>query len=86
MRLMLRGRTAVRCGGREMRAAARPLSGALMNRRYGEYVQDMVRLLLPWDAQIAPGDRLEIEETPYVCVFVRALPGHIQADARRCAR
>lgn len=86
MRLQQRGRVDVICAGRAMRAAVRPLSGALTARRYGEYVQDMLRLLLPCDALIAVGDRVQVAGAPYVCVYLRALPGHLQADLRRCAR
>ena len=86
MRLQQRGRVTVLCRGRELRGAVRPLSGILAARRYGEYVQDMLRLLLPCDAVIAPGDRISLSGTPYVCVHARSLPGHIQADVRRCAR
>ena len=86
MRLFQRGRETVLCRGQEIRAAVRPLSGALLARQYGQYVQDMQRLLLPWNAVIAPGDRVEIGNAPYVCVAARALPGHIQADVRRCSR
>ena len=58
MRLQQRGRADVLCRGALLRAAVRPVSGLLSARRYGEYVQDMVRLLLPWNAQIQPGDRV----------------------------
>ena len=85
MRLIKRGQTAVQCRGREMRCAARPLSGLLTRFRYGQYVQDMLRLLLPCDALIAPGDTLRVNGAPYVCVAVRSLLGHLQADVRRCA-
>lgn len=86
MRLQQRGRAAVQCGSRSMRAAVRPISGLLTRYRYGEYVQDMLRLLLPCDAVIAAGDALTIEDAPYVCVHTRVFPGHIQADVRRCSR
>ena len=86
MRLQQRGRVHILCRGNEMRAAVRPISGLLSARRYGEYVQDMLRLLLPWNAEIFPGDPVTVEETPYVCVRTRALPGHLQADLRRCAK
>ena len=85
MRLLLRGRAPVKWNGQVERAALRPLSGALQARRYGEYVQDMIRLLLPWNARIAPGDRVEINGAPYICAAVRLLSGHVQADVRRCA-
>lgn len=86
MRLLQRGRVTVLCRGNEMRAAVRPLSGLLSARRYGEYVQDVLRLLLPWNAEIAPGDRVTVGSDPYVCVYTRCLKGHLQADLRRCAR
>ena len=86
MRLMKRGRVLLRWQGKEMWGAVRPLSGLLSSRPYGEYVQDMLRVLLPWDAKIAPGDRVEAENAPYVCVSARFLQGHVQADLRRCAR
>ena len=86
MRLFQRGRVTVSCRNQEISAAARPLSGTLYARRYGEYVQDMVRLLLPWNAQIQPGDRVLLKSAPYICVSVRAFPGHVQADVRRCSR
>ena len=86
MRLQQRGRVTVLCRGRELRCAVRPLSGILAAHRYGEYVQDMLRLLLPCDAAVSPGDKMSVSGAPYVCVYVRSLPGHIQADLRRCAR
>lgn len=86
MRLHQRGRIPIRCRGVEIQAAVRPLSGALTAHRYGQYVQDMLRLLLPYNALMAPGDRVEIADTPYVCVFTRTLHGHMQADLRRCSR
>lgn len=86
MRLLKRGQTAVQCRGREMRCAVRPLSGILTRFRYGQYVQDMLRLLFPCDAAVSPGDKITVAGTPYVCVAVRAYPGHLQADVRRCAR
>ena len=86
MRLHQRGRVTVLCRGQTVRASLRPLSGILSTRLYGEYVQDMLRLLLPPDALMQPGDRVDIAETPYLCVQTRPLTGHIQADLRRCAR
>ena len=86
MRLVKKGQVSIRWKEREMRGAVRPLSGQLSARLYGEYVQDMLRVLLPWDAKIAPGDRVEVEQHPYLCAAVRFLPGHVQADLRRCAR
>ena len=86
MRLQQRGRADVSCRGALYRAAVRPVSGMLSARRYGEYVQDMLRLLLPPSAIVSPGDRVEISGAPYVCVRARLLAGHLQADVRRCAR
>ena len=86
MRLQQRGRITIQCRGQDIRAAVRPLSGLLTQHRYGQYVQDMLRLLLPFGALIAAGDTLQIHGDPYVCVAVRSLPGHTQADVRRCAR
>ena len=86
MRLQQRGRADVLCRGALLRAAVRPVSGLLSARLYGEYVQDMLRLLLPPSALVAPGDRLEISGAPYLCVSTRLLSGHLQADVRRCAR
>ena len=48
--------------------------------------QDMLRLLLPCDAVMAPGDSVTVENAPYVCVRTRVFPGHIQADVRRRSR
>ena len=86
MRLQQRGRVTVLCRGQTVRAAVRPITGILSTRLYGEYVQDMLRLLLPPDVLIQPGDRLDIGGAPYLCVHTRRLTGHIQADLRRCAR
>lgn len=86
MRLYYRGRDNILCNGQIMKAAIRPVSGKLSARRYGEYMQDMLRLLLPWQAKMAPGDRAEIRGAPYICVSVRAFPGHRQAEMRRCSR
>ncbi|MBE5783269.1 MAG: hypothetical protein E7329_08165 [Clostridiales bacterium] len=86
MRLMKKGREKVLWAGKEMWGAVRPLSGQLSARLYGEYVQNMLRVLLPWNAVIAPGDRVEVGGAPYVCAAARFLLGHVQADLRRCAR
>ena len=86
MRLLHRGRIAVFLHDREIYCALRPLSGALSARGYGQYVQDMLRILLPKDAQIAPGDRAVIQASPYVCVSIRAYPGHLAANLRRCSK
>ena len=86
MRLLKRGRIAVTLHNREILCALRPLSGALSAKAYGQYVQDMLRILLPKDTPIAPGDRAIIQSAPYVCVSLRAYPGHLSADLRRCCR
>ena len=86
MRLLQRGRVDVILGGSTLRAAVRPVAGLLSARRYGEYVQDMLRLLLPFDAALAPGNRVTVGGAPYVCVSARRLSGHLQADVRRIAR
>ena len=86
MRLLKRGRIAVSLQDREILCAVRPLSGVLSARAYGQYVQDMLRLLLPKDTQIAPGDRASIQGSPYVCVSLRSYSGHLAADMRRCSR
>ena len=86
MRLYQRFTQPLLCRGKSVPAAVRPLRGELSARRYGEYVQDTLRLLLPNDALIAPGDRVILEDRPNICVAVRLLPGHVQADIRRCAR
>lgn len=86
MRLFNRGREKITLSGREMLCAVRPLSGALSARAYGEYVQDMLRILLPRDALIAPGTQLLLRDAPYVCVALRCYPGHLAADLRRCSR
>ena len=86
MRLFKRGRAKIFLAGKEMRCAIRPLSGTLSARGYGQYVQDMLRVLLPVNTLIAPGDQVIIQDAPYVCVSLRAYPGHLAADLRRCSR
>ncbi len=86
MRLMQRGRVDVTLRGQTLRAAVRPITGLLSARRYGEYVQDMLRLLLPCDTALSPGEKMEIGGCPYVCVSLRTLNGHVQADVRRCGK
>ena len=86
MRLYQRFTQPLTCRGQTVPAAVRPLRGALSARMYGEYVQDMLRLLLPRNTRIAPGDSVTLDGCPYVCVDVRMLTGHIQADIRRRAR
>ncbi len=85
MRLQQRGRVTVLCRGQTLRAAVRPITGALGDRFFGARVQDTLRLLLPPDALMQPGDRVEIGEHPYLCLYVRPFPGHLQADLRRCS-
>ena len=85
MRLYQRFTAPLTCRGQTLPAAVRPLRGALAARIYGEYVQDTLRLLLPRNALIAPGDRVLLDGRPYRCVDTRMLAGHLQADIRRCA-
>ena len=85
MRLFLRGRGKIVCRETEIPAAIRPLRGEMERERYGEYVQDMLRLILPGSAFIVPGDRVTLEGKPYLCVQTRRLHSHMQADIRRCA-
>lgn len=86
MRLLKRGRADVICRGEKISCALRPVSGRLTAALYGEYVQDVLRLLLPWKIRIQPGEKLEVEGKPYICIAVRCYPGHFQADVRRCSR
>ena len=86
MRLFHRGKIPVTLHDQEILCALRPLSGVLSARNYGQYVQDTLRILLPKDTLIAPGDRLIIQNAPYVCIALRAYPGHLAADLRRCSR
>ena len=86
MRLFKRGQAEVIIAGQRVRCAVRPLSGCLSGQPYGEYVQDTLRLLLPYDCPIHPGEKILADDTPYVCVSIRCFPGHVQADVRRCSR
>ena len=86
MRLFKRGRAIVLYQGEKFPCALRPIKGQFQVMRHGEYVQDVLRLLLPWKMKIQPGDRVEVEEASYLCLSVRWFPGHIQADVRRCCR
>ena len=86
MRLMKRGRSQIVYKGEKILCAVRPLKGQLTGRLYGEYVQDVLRLLLPWSRKIQPGERLEVEGKPYICIACRCFPGHFQADVRRCLK
>ncbi len=84
MRLFQRHLMRVQVNGRQLYGCLRPLSGQWQQASYGAFVQDVKRLLLPYGSIIHPGDRLETEEGPYLCLSVRLLPGHVQADIRRC--
>lgn len=86
MRLLKKGRLPVMLGNEQVWCALRPLKGEMQNMAHGEYVQDTLRLLFPWRTVIHPGDRVEIGGDPYRCLAVRAYPGHVQADVRRCSR
>ena len=86
MRLSLRARETVAIGSRKCLARVRPTRGELSARLYGEYAQDVLRLLLPPDTLIQPGDAVIVADAPFVCVHTRFLPGHVAADVRRCAR
>lgn len=86
MRLFNRGRAEVSWRGEKISCALRPLKGQLITRLYGEYVQDVLRLLLPWQMKIQPGEKLIVEGKPYLCIACRSYPGHIQADVERCSR
>lgn len=85
MRLDLRQQEAVTVRGSPTRAAVRRMTGALETRRYGEYLPLMLRLILPYDALVCPGDDVRVGGDAYVCVAVRQYRGHIQADVRRRA-
>lgn len=84
MRLFQRHLMKVTCNGKLLYGCLRPLSGQLQVNLYGTFVQDVKRLLLPRGTVLKAGDRLETEDGPYVCLAVRFLPGHVQADIRRC--
>ena len=86
MRLFQRHLMRVQANGRLLYGCPRPLSGNLQQEMYGAFVQDVKRLLLPRGTLLHAGDRLETEEGPYVCLSVRFLPGHVQADIRRCLK
>ena len=85
MRLFLRDRGTVTCRNTELRASVRPLRGELERERYGEAVQQMLRLILPKSAFVVPGDIVTLAGKPYLCVQTRPLHSHLQADIRRCA-
>ena len=85
MRLFLRGREQVVCRNTALPASVRPLRGQLERERYGEAVQHMLRLILPLNAFIVPGDAVMLAGKPYLCVETRRLHSHVQADIRRCA-
>ena len=86
MRLFQRHLAKVTCNGRFLYGCLRPMAGQWQVDERGAVVQDMRRLLLPRNALIRPGDFLETEDGKYVCTAVRILPGHVQADIRRCNR
>ncbi len=86
MRLFQRHLVKVCCNGRFLYGCLRPMSGHWQVEERGAGVQDMLRLLLPRNTLIHPGDFVETEAGKYVCAAVRFLPGHVQADIRRCNR
>ena len=83
MRLVRRFSSSVLLNGQPYPASVRPIAGQLEQELYGEYVQDTLRLLLPRNAVVSPGMAAAVDGKPYVCVSVRTLSGHIQADVRR---
>ena len=86
MRLFQRHLIKVQLKGQLLYGCLRPLSGQLQVSLYGAFVQDVKRLLLPRGTVIKAGDRLETDDGPYVCLSARFLPGHVQADIRRCVK
>ncbi len=86
MRIFQRHLMKVTVNGQFLYGCLRPVSGQWQVSERGAYVQDVKRLLLPRNALLHPGDRLETEDGPYICLSVRFLPGHVQADIRRCSR
>ena len=86
MRLFRLGRARVAYGNMLIPCAVRPIKGQWEVMCHGAYPMDMLRLLLPWKMKIQPGERLEVEGKPYLCLSVRCYPGHVQADVRRCSR
>lgn len=86
MRLFQRHLLKVTCNGQLLYGCLRPLSGHWQVNAQGAAVQDMLRLLLPRNSLIRPGDFVETEAGKYVCAAVRFLPGHVQADIRRCSK
>lgn len=83
MRLVKRGMEEVLLNDQRVMARIRPIRGQLEQQRYGEYVQDMLRLLLPFNAVASPGQTVVVDGKPYVCLNVRRMAGHIQLDVRR---
>ena len=83
MRLVKRGMEEILLNDQRVMARVRPLAGQIEQERYGEYVQDMLRLLVPFNAVAAPGQTVVVDGKPYVCLHVRKMAGHIQLDVRR---
>lgn len=86
MRLFQRHLLKICCNGQFLYGCLRPLSGQWQVNERGVAVQEMLRLLLPRGSRIKPGDFVDSEAGKYVCAAVRFLPGHVQADIRRCNR
>lgn len=83
MRLVRRGTENVLLCDQWVPARIRPVSGQLERERYGEYVQDMLRLLVPRCAVVSPGQSVQVDGKPYICLNVRRMAGHLQVDVRR---
>lgn len=84
MRLFQRHLMKVQANGQVYYGCLRPLSGQWQVERYGAFAQEVQRLLLPRGARVRAGEKLETDDGPYLCLAVRFLPGHVQADIRRC--
>ena len=78
MRLMKRGKCRITIGNTIYPAALRPLSGNCERLMQGNKKTETLRALLPKGAVVLQGQRVLVENRPYLVHFVRMLHDHVE--------
>lgn len=88
MRISMRFARDVIIAGRKYRAQIRYQTDdkQLRQQAWGIQSEEVLRMLLPYGAEVYEKDLVTLNNKCYVCTCTRIYPGHVEAIFRRCAK
>lgn len=88
MRISMRYARDVVIAGKKYRAQIRYETDdkQLRQQQWGIQSEEVLRMLLPYGADVQEKDRIDLHGKCYVCTCTRIYPGHVEAIFRRCAK